>query len=281
MTNSAAEPTVCVITTLLDADRGQFEAAATSIASQTFRDFEWVIHECGPRGCAEDVLSGFDLPHVHIERDQEVISLAAGRNRAIEKARGKLLAIFDGDDVCDPSRLERQVRHFAAHPEVDVLGGAIECIDSDDRSLGYRAYPATHEGIIRLAHRQNPMAHPTVMMRRTALSAVGGYRDYGEGACDDYELWSRMLKHGAHFANLKEVVLRYRMHAGTTKSRRLRATLRDTLQVKRDYWSEGRNFGDRLRTLGERMLLGAPPKFVNWCFGKVTLRKSLRQERSS
>ena len=272
---TASAPEVSVVTTLLDADPGHLRAAAESLAAQTFEDFEWIIHECGPRACAEEVVAGLPLPRVHVERDHEPISLAAGRNRALAQAQGHLVAVFDGDDVCTADRLRLQRDRFEASPDLDVLGGAVECINETGRRLGYREYPTSHDDILALARRRNPLAHPTVMLRRAALDAAGGYRNYGEGACDDYELWSRMLQGGARFANLPDVLLGYRMHVGATKSRRLRATLRDTLRVKRDYWSAEQRLPDRLRTLGERALLYVPPRLVTRGFSKLTLKRSL------
>lgn len=273
MTDTA--PEVSVVTTLLGADPEHLRAAAESLVAQTFRSFEWVIHECGPRACAAAVTAGLSLPRVVVIRDPKPISLAAGRSRALARAQGRLIAVFDGDDICTTARLQLQRDRFEASPNLDVLGGAVECIDEAGRRLGYRAYPTSHDDIHTLARRRNPLAHPTVMLRREALDAAGGYRDYGEGACDDYELWSRMLKGGARFANLPDVLLQYRMHVGSTKSRRLRATLRDTLSVKRDYWIAEQRLPDRARALGERALLYLPTRLVTWGFSKLTLKMSL------
>lgn len=265
---SSVKPQVSIVTTLLHASAEQFAATAHSVAKQTFRDFEWIVHECGPNGCAEQVLAGLDLPHVQVERHEAPVSLAQGRNAAIAVSRGDLITILDGDDECAPERLQHQVDCFAREPDVAVLGGAIEMMDEAGRTLGYRGYPTTHDDIAKGMRRSNQIAHPTVMMRRAPLLAVGSYRDYGEGACDDYELWSRMLRAGHRFANLNEVLLRYRLHANATKSKRLRATLRDTLRVKRDYWKADFTIADSLRVLGERVLLRMPPSWVaSWFLG--------------
>jgi glycosyltransferase involved in cell wall biosynthesis len=277
---STQQPRVSIVTTLLHASPEQFAATASSVARQTFRDFEWIVHECGSErskgsgGCAEQVLANLDVPNARIERDAKTVSLAQGRNAAIAVARGELIAILDGDDECVPDRLQRQVDSFDRDPELAVLGGAIEMIDERGETLGYREYPTTHRDIATRMRQANQIAHPTVMMRRDALLNAGGYRDYGEGACDDYELWSRMLRAGHKFANVKEVLLRYRIHANANKSKRLRATLRDTLRVKRDYWRAYLTTADRLRMLGERVLLRMPPSWVSRWFLKATLQST-------
>ena len=107
-----------------------------------------------------------------------------------------------------------------------------------------------------------------------ALIESGNYRDYGEGACDDYELWSRMLRSGCRFGNLSDVLLRYRVHANANKAVRMRATLRDTMRVKRDYWRQEFTIGDSLRMLGEKILLRMPPSWVTHWFLRTTLQSS-------
>lgn len=53
------------------------------------------------------------------------------------------------------------------------------------------------------------MWHPSVMMRRTAWAAVGGYRNIGDA--EDYDLWLRISER-FQLANLEAVLLKYRLH---------------------------------------------------------------------
>jgi len=267
-------PAVSIVTKVRNADPALFAATARSVAAQTFTDFEWVVVESPPHGNVAEVLAATGLPRVQHVQLPALDTLAAGRNAAVAASRGALVAILDADDECAPDRLQRQTGFLAAHPQVDVLGGALEVIDEAGHRLGYRSYPTEHETILRTMRRHNAIAQPAVMLRRTAFDAVGGYRDYGEGACEDYELWSRMLRAGHRFANLAEVVLRYRVHGAANKAQRLRATLRDTLAVKRDYWRGEFTFGDHLRALGERLLLHTPARWVTRGFLRTTLRQT-------
>ncbi len=275
MSPHPTDPAVSIVTKVRNADPALFAATARSVVAQTFTDFEWVVVESPPHGCVAEVLAKTGLPRVLHVRLAEPVTLAAGRNAAASASRGALLAVLDADDENAPDRLHRQVEYLTNHPDVDVLGGSLEVIDDDDRRLGFRSYPLGHEAILRTMRRHNAIAQPTVMLRRSAWQAVGGYRDYGEGACEDYELWSRLLRAGHRFANLPDVLLRYRVHAAANKAQRLRATLRDTLLVKREYWRAGFDLGDHLRAFGERLLLHLPPRLVTRCFLHTTLRPTL------
>jgi glycosyltransferase involved in cell wall biosynthesis len=270
---STAPPLVSLVTTVLHADPGYFAAAVRSVRAQTFRDFEWVVAENPPYGCVAELLATAPELRVRHVRIEGKVSLAAARNQALAGARGELLAILDADDENAPERLARQVAGFAAAPGLAVLGGALEVIDAGGGTLGYRDYPLADAAIKTAMRRYNPIAQPAVMLRRQAIAAVGGYRDAGEGACEDYELWSRMAQQGLQFANLPEVLVRYRIHPRANKARRLRATLRDTLRVKREFWQRDLDLGDRLRVLGERALLLLPPALVTRLFLRSSLQR--------
>lgn len=53
-----------------------------------------------------------------------------------------------------------------------------------------------------------PLVHPSVVIARGALEAVGGYRDLG--LPEDYELWMRLILSGYRAAKVPEVLLDWR-----------------------------------------------------------------------
>lgn len=267
-------PTVSIVTTVLNAQPALFAATVASVRAQTYRDFEWVVVENPPHGCVGELLAAAPELAVRHVRLPTRPSLATARNEAAAAARGRLLAVLDGDDECLPDRLQRQVERFAREPELAVLGGALLAVDASGRQLGWRHYPTEHAAIVRAMRRFNPIAQPAVMVARDAFTAVGGYRDYGEGACEDYELWTRMAQAGHRFANLPDVLLRYRIHTSANKAVRLRATLRDTLRLKRESWRAQFTLGDHARAAAERLLLLLPPSWVLRLFLREELQRT-------
>ncbi len=271
---AGSTPRVSIVVAAYRADPVQFAAMIRSALAQTFADFELLVLEDPPHGVAGDaVAAAADQRCRHIANERPV-DLATARNQLLQLARGELVAILDADDVAMPDRLQRQVAFLDAHPEVTVLGAAIELVDSHDRTLGYHSFPTAHAEIARALRRRNPLAHPTVMFRRAAVLAVGGYRTLPNCTCDDYDLWSRLALAGARLGNLPQPLLRYRVHAGATKARQLRATLRDTLFLKRAHWAGQLDLGDRLRMLGERLLLLLPPAVVMALFLRTQVSRT-------
>lgn len=48
---------------------------------------------------------------------------ASARNLGIDRASGRFVAFLDADDYWEPTKLERQLAVFAAHPEVGLVAG--------------------------------------------------------------------------------------------------------------------------------------------------------------
>ncbi len=214
-----------------------------SVAAQTFDDFECLVvdESTDPQAAANCRALCAQDPRFRYLRPERRLGLAGSLNLGIAQARGELIARFDSDDLCLPDRLAKQVSFLAEHPEVDVLGGGLEIIDEDGRTLAFRSYPQTHDGIERRMHFTTTIAHPTVMMRRRVIEACGGYNPEFRFA-EDLDLWLRLLNHGVQFANLPLVLVRYRQQNTRRSSRHWRFNLR----------ARTRNFG--LRRLPQRLL---------------------------
>ena len=66
--------------------------------------------------------------------------------------------------------------------------------------------------ILRYAGLRNPMNHPTVMYRKSAVLDSGGYRD--APLHEDYDLWVRMLRRGEQMCNLPRILCYMRVDGG-------------------------------------------------------------------
>jgi glycosyltransferase involved in cell wall biosynthesis len=188
------------------------DEAVASILGQSFRDFEFIIVDDGstdgtPAALARWAARDGRIALVRQEKSGHEIAVARG----LAMASGELVARMDTDDVALPRRFERQAAFLDRHPDIALVGGAIEFIDASGATMGFHRPPTGPTTIRATLPRANCIAHPAVMARHQALLAAGGYR-LPYRASEDYDLWHR-LSEGARLANLAEMVLRHRLHA--------------------------------------------------------------------
>jgi len=137
--------------------------------------------------------------------------IAVALNNGIASAPGLFIARMDADDEAHPERLERQLAVLMAHPKVAAVGSGYDVIDRAGIARRRERVPIEASEIQAQLPRRNCLAHPTVMMRREMVTAVGGYRA-ALVPCEDYDLWLRLAERH-ELLNLPEPLLRYREHA--------------------------------------------------------------------
>lgn len=140
--------------------------------------------------------------------------LVAALNAGLAACRAPLVARMDADDRSLPGRFAAQAAWLAAHPEASVVGCRIRCFPEDAVQGGMRHYEAwqndllEHEDLVREIFVEAPFVHPSTMLRRTALAAVGGWRD--EGWPEDYDLWLRLFAAGHRFGKVPDLLFFWR-----------------------------------------------------------------------
>jgi glycosyltransferase involved in cell wall biosynthesis len=235
-TDRPSIPLVSVVMPVYDGERFLAEAIE-SVLGQSYGHLELVLVDDGSSDRSWEIAREYASRDARVRpfRNERNLGIVQTRNRAFAEADpgSEYFAVMDGDDVCMPDRIERQVAFLQAHPEHAIVGGNTLIIDEHGDQIGVRRYPSAHEQIARVITRYNPIAQPTVMIRRSALDAVGRYSERFP-RCQDYDLWLRMA---ARFkvANLDAYTLKYRISATQGKRTQLRATLKLTIELQRQW----------------------------------------------
>jgi glycosyltransferase involved in cell wall biosynthesis len=205
------EPLVSVVMVICNVERFLAEAIE-SILSQTFRDFEFVIVDFGSTDKSKDIAAGYAARDSRVRLSEiPLCSYIEAKIVACSLPKGRYIAIQDADDVSLPNRLKEEVEFMEKHPRVGLLGGAVQRIDSDGKPLAIADDYPTEDQDIRLALREwNTFWHPTVLILKESYERAGGYR-VAFSPSDDYDLWLRISEY-YQCANLKQVVLKYRIH---------------------------------------------------------------------
>ncbi|MEZ5066425.1 MAG: glycosyltransferase [bacterium] len=224
------------------------EDAVRSLLAQTHRDFRALLLDDGSDDDgAERVTRAVAADPRFLVRRREPRGLVASLNELVAWSNAPLLARLDADDIAAPERLERQVARFAAASPPDVVSCRVSFRGTISPRL--RRYETwlnslvTHEEIEADLWVESPIPHPTAMIRRDALLALGGYRDF-DGP-EDYDLWLRGWRAGWRFEKVPEVLMELRDHEARLTKTDSRYLSRAFLDLKATHLVEARELVGR------------------------------------
>lgn len=207
----------------------EFEACIRSMLAQTVATNDFVIVCDGPlTEELDEILERFDreYPEIfQIVRLKENVGIGNAANIGLRYCRNDLVAKMDADDLSVPERCEWQLKRFAECPELMVLGGHIEEFSQDPgKPFAIRSVPLSNGEIRSFARRRQPFNNMTVMYRRSAVLAVGGYRDFRRS--EDFDLYLRLLLKGYYAENLDKVLVKARVNENAFRRRGSWGTLK-------------------------------------------------------
>lgn len=189
-------------------------AAVDSILHQTFVDFEFlIVVDAGSPEIRDYISERYpDDARIRLLEAPSLGGLALALNMGIAHARGEYIARMDADDISHPDRLQEQVSYLDANSAVAVVGCRVQLIDSNSETVN-RKFPfyESDRQIRRVLPFKNPMAHPALLLRRSAIYAVRGYMYAHAG--EDHEMLLRMARDpGCKLHNLDKLLFCYRRH---------------------------------------------------------------------
>lgn len=191
------------------------QAALDSLFRQTFQDWELIAVDDGSTDATIQILRRAVAGNARVKvYSTGGAGLVAALNLGLSLCRSPLVARMDGDDVCHPRRLERQVAFMKEHPEVGLVASRFRHFPRHmvkGGMLGYELWQNgldSHETTVADLFVESPFVHPSVMYRRELVLALGGYREMGWP--EDYDLWLRMSTAGISFHRLSETLFFWR-----------------------------------------------------------------------
>ena len=236
---------LAVIMSLYKNDRLEYvKLAVESILNQTYFSFDFYIQFDGMVDAnIEDYFTSLSDERVWIQSRAENLGLAKSLNELLEIVRlhdCEYIARMDADDISLPFRFERQLDYLSSHPDIDVVGGAINEIDENGNNRGkITSYPCSTVACKALFAKRNPVAHPTVIFRRSFFDKVGWHYPTDFVRNEVTRLWQEAYKHDCNIANLPDVVLNFRITDEMFEKRRngrdfARSQLELRLQIRKD-----------------------------------------------
>ena len=260
-----------LLVSVYDGDRADHlrRAFRSAVDDQTVPPDQVVIVQDGPvreelAQCLAELAAASPVP-VTIVRLERNLGLGPALDRGIAAAWHDVVARMDADDVAMPHRFEVELPLIR---DADLVGaGLLEFVADTDDIVGQRIPPTGPDRIQRYARLADPFNHPTVVYRRQAVLAAGGYGDLP--LMEDYALFARMLGNGARVINVAEPLVFYRVGSTAFKRRGGARLFRSELRLQREFRRDGFTSAPEYV---RNVLLRGGYRLIPWWFRRAVYR---------
>ena len=240
--------------------------AIRSILEQTVSDFELHIFDDSTSEDTKKAIDSFKGDNrVNIHRRDKRLGFIKSLNEGLRASKGKYIARMDGDDYSFPDRFEKEIAYLEAHPKVLVVGGQMNIMNQKGEITSSRSYPTGAFKLYLFSCARNPLAHPTIMMRRDVLD-MGYCYDETLKMSEDLDLWLRLMNDGHTIANLPDTVLNFRVMDNFLEKRSSDVQREVMSQVRRKNFDMRHPLHSFLSILSAWLFTHIPRKAINMAY---------------
>lgn len=169
------------------------EKTLQSVLNQTYKADEIIIIDDGSTDGTQESLK------IYLENDtlkyifQENQGVSSARNHGIKIAQNKWICFLDSDDIWDINKLEKQVKFHLQHPSI-LFSHTDELWVFNDKIIKQKKHQLKPSGYCFEQNISNTLIGASTVMIHTSIFADVGYFDETLLACEDYDLWLRIVK---------------------------------------------------------------------------------------
>lgn len=181
---------------------GYLRRTIQSVLDQTLQEWRMVVSEDGPPSTEiSEIVASFDDERITYRATGSHVRAPGNMTQLLALGTAPYAAFLHDDDLWAPEYLRRQVEFLDAHPECGFVFCANHEIDENGaltRSSKFVLTEGVHSSSEFVAKTlpNNLVGMPTVLLRRSAVDAVGGEFDESLAKIFDFDMWVRL---GARF----------------------------------------------------------------------------------
>jgi len=198
-------PLISIITPVFN-QRLYIEQTIRSVLGQTYREWEWVLLDDGSTDGTGELIQNVTDNRIRYASQEHagLVNLTKTYNRALSMCTGDFIAMLDHDDYWPDYKLDLQIKKFD-NPDVVLSYGVCCVVNQKGREICHTLIPedpgaasnnptgSTLEEL--LFRRYSFILNSTVMLRRSALAAIGGFVE-AKGLYHDFPTWVRLSLEG-------------------------------------------------------------------------------------
>jgi glycosyltransferase involved in cell wall biosynthesis len=228
-------PLVSVIMPVFNSAK-YLKSAINSILNQTYENIELIIVDDGSTDESVEIIKLISSSKIKFSQNEKNLGVSATRNRMIDLAKGKYLALMDSDDISTSYRIEKQVDFLEKNDEYGLIGGHYERFST----YGFFKKRKNHkQSLIQEENQANlnfmgSIAAPTAMFRASTLKNNSLYFDINLKIAEDYDLWRRIGLH-SKVTNIDEMLIYYRKHLNNAMNKKELAYIHTTIALRKSF----------------------------------------------
>lgn len=213
------DPLVSVIMNGYNCEK-YLKQAIDSVLSQTYKNWEIIFWDNASTDATQSIATSYG-PKLRYFRSDINTTLGAARNKALEQARGELIAFLDTDDYWLPEKLAIQVGILQKSKEVDFIYGNCYILDHQaGRQHKSLRMPQPSGNVFGRFLQHYPVNLQTVLLRRSALEALDHLFDDQLMLSEEFDLFMRILyRSKAYYLDVPTAV--YRIHENMSSIRHI------------------------------------------------------------
>ena len=194
-----------------------------SVLAQDYSNWELIIIDDGSTDSTEQIISKYqDKRIIYIKQENEGIwNLNKNYNKALQKAKGEIIAILEGDDFWPPYKLSKQISAFK-DPDVILSWGDAgitnrkgHIIERQHRNIFKSNESIPGDSILKQLVLRNFIPACTVLCRKRALIKIGGFKQPENSPCVDIATWLHLSEEGK-FYYFNDILGYWRRHGTQT-----------------------------------------------------------------
>ena len=216
-----SSPLVSIVVPAYNAERFLGDALA-SIRGQSYRTLEIIVCDDASTDRTPAIAQATGDERVRYLRNDRTLGGYGAMNRGVRESRGEYVAIYHADDVYDERIVERELAVLRGRSDLTAVFCLDRFIDETGRQYGRLRLPPAiaarqtfdaaglAESLLR--YKNTFLRTPSVMLRRSAFDAAGGFDQERFGIAADLDMWVRLSLDGP-VALVHEYLMGYRHYA--------------------------------------------------------------------
>jgi len=246
----------------------QFAGAIDSLRGQTLPADEILVVADGPLTPELELVlearRGSDLRVVRLAENR---GLAHAMQCGLDEARFRWIARQDSDDISLPKRFETMWPVVSTGRFANVGAAMFEFEGEPSNIVAVRRMPTTPTAVRRYVRFNTPVNHPTAILDRDAVAAVGGMKHVP--FMEDFDLCARLLAAGYEITNVEEPLVLFRADPEMFSRRAGRRLIAAEWVMQRNLRSYGLINGPRMlwNFVWRTSVRLAPPQLFRLLYG--------------